>query len=219
MTLRNLIAFLFVILLINGCAESKEGADAFKTVQIGNQIWMAENLNVATFRNGEPIPEVKTQQEWVQAGEKGQPAWCHFNNDPAHSAKYGRLYNWYAATDARGLAPEGWHVPSDEEWTYLSNQLGGDVAAGVKLKSQTTWTSGAGNNSSGFNVLAGGGRGGTSQFKGQGSVAVFWSTTPKSRSFAYYRVLHASKNGFYREDDDKMSGFAVRCVRDLSNVK
>lgn len=212
--LRNRLVFGLFCLLIVSCTSSEKSAETIKSVQIGNQIWTTENLNVTTFRNGEPIPEAKTQQEWVQAGEKGQPAWCDFNNDPAQANKFGKLYNWYAATDARGLAPEGWHVPSDEEWTILSNQLGGDAAAGVKLKSQSTWTSGAGNNSSGLNVLAGGGRGGTSQFKGQGSVAVFWSTTPKSRSFAYYRVVHATKTGFYREDDDKMSGFAVRCVKD-----
>lgn len=211
---RSTIVFGLLSLLLVNCSESNKDSGANKTIQIGNQNWMAENLNATFFRNGEPIPESKTQQEWLQAGEKGLPAWCNFNNDPAQADKFGKLYNWYAVTDSRGLAPEGWHVPSDEEWTILSNQLGGDVAAGVKLKAQSSWTSGAGNNTSGFSVLAGGGRGGTSQFKGQGTVAVFWSTTPKSRSFAYYRVVHATKNGFYREDDDKMSGFAVRCVKD-----
>jgi len=198
----------------NNADSNKENANAIKTVKVGNAEWMAQNLNVATFRNGEPIPEAKNQQDWVNAGEKSQPAWCHFNNDPASSEKYGRLYNFYAATDPRGIAPEGWHVASDEEWTQLSNAVGGDIVAGTKLKSKAGWNSGNGADAVGFAALPAGGRGGTSAFTGQGTVAVYWSTTSKSRSIAWYRVLHATRNGFYRESEDKMSGFSLRCVKD-----
>jgi uncharacterized protein (TIGR02145 family) len=112
---------------------------SYKSVKIGTQIWMTENLNVSTFRNGEPIPEAKTEEEWVKAGENKQPAWCYYNNDPKNGAKYGKLYNWYAVYDSRGLAPAGWHIPTDAEWTTLENQLGDD--AGNKMKSTSGWDS------------------------------------------------------------------------------
>jgi len=90
-----------------------------KTVKIGTQTWMAENLNVSTFRNGDPIPEAKTNEEWDRAGANKQPAWCYYNNDPRNGAKYGKLYNWFAINDPRGLAPEGWHVSNLDDWNIL----------------------------------------------------------------------------------------------------
>ncbi|MBM3455516.1 MAG: hypothetical protein FJX80_10255, partial [Bacteroidetes bacterium] len=112
---------------------------SFKSVKIGAQTWMAENLNVSTFRNGDPIPEAKTNEEWEKAGKEGKPAWCYYENDSKNGAKYGKLYNWYAVNDSRGLAPTGWHIPSDAEWTTLENQLGDD--AGKKMKSTSGWKS------------------------------------------------------------------------------
>lgn len=111
----------------------------FKSVKIGTQIWMTENLNVSTFRNGDAIPEAKTNEEWEQAGQNKQPAWCYYNNDPKNGAKYGKLYNWFAVNDSRGLAPEGWHIPTDYEWTVLTDYLGGGEFAGGKLKSKIGW--------------------------------------------------------------------------------
>ena len=108
-----------------------------QTVTIGTQVWMTKNLDVATFRNGDPIPQAKTVEEWRAAGDNKQPAWCYYNNDPANGAKYGKLYNWYAVNDPRGLAPVGWHVPSDGEWTTLTNYLGEQAAD--KLKSTSGW--------------------------------------------------------------------------------
>lgn len=113
-----------------------------QTVTIGTQVWMTKNLNVSTFRNGDPIPEAKTDEEWKLAGENQQPAWCYYDNNPANGAKYGKLYNWYAVNDPRGLAPQGYHVPTDAEWTKLVNFLGLD--AGKKMKSATGWNSKAG---------------------------------------------------------------------------
>ncbi len=100
---------------------------SYKSVKIGTQIWMTENLNVSTFRNGEPIPEAKTEEEWKKAGENKQPAWCYYNNDPKNGAKYGKLYNWCAVNDIRGIAPTGWHIPSYDEWTILINAQGGII--------------------------------------------------------------------------------------------
>lgn len=104
-----------------------------QTVTIGSQIWMTKNLDVANFRNGDPIPEAKTDAEWKAAGENEQPAWCYYDNDTANGTKYGKLYNWYAVNDPRGLAPTGYHIPTDAEWTKLSDYLGND--AGTKMKS------------------------------------------------------------------------------------
>lgn len=91
----------------------------YNSVKIGNQVWMSENLNVSTFRNGDPIPEAKTNEEWDRAGANKQPAWCYYNNDPRNGAKYGKLYNWFAINDPRGLAPEGWHVSNLDDWNIL----------------------------------------------------------------------------------------------------
>ena len=91
----------------------------FKTVQIGTQVWMTKNLDVSSFRNGDPIPEAKTDEEWKKAEENKQPAWCYYDNNSANGAKYGKLYNWYAVNDPRGLAPIGFRVPTDEDWIFL----------------------------------------------------------------------------------------------------
>ena len=111
-----------------------------QTFTIGTQVWMTKNLDVSTFRNGDPILQAKTDEEWEKAGENKQPAWCYYENDPANGAKYGKLYNWYAVIDSRGLAPVGYHIPSHEEWLKLYyDYLGLD--AGTKMKSKSGWNS------------------------------------------------------------------------------
>jgi uncharacterized protein (TIGR02145 family) len=106
-------------------------------VKIGTQVWMSKNLDVSTFRNGEPIPQVQDQEAWrgLKTG-----AWCYYANDrSSYGMKYGKLYNWYAVNDPRGLAPKGYHIPSDEEWTVLTDFLGGDGVAADKMKRKTGW--------------------------------------------------------------------------------
>ncbi|MFN5182672.1 MAG: fibrobacter succinogenes major paralogous domain-containing protein [Bacteroidota bacterium] len=110
-----------------------------QTVMIGKQVWSTKNLDVSKFRNGDIIPEAKTKEEWERAGENKQPAWCFYNNDPKNGLKYGKFYNWYAVNDPRGLAPAGYHIPSDAEWTQLTDFLGSD--AGTKMKSTSGWNS------------------------------------------------------------------------------
>jgi uncharacterized protein (TIGR02145 family) len=131
-----------------------------KTVKIGNQEWMAENLNVSTFRKADPIPEVKSDEDWEIARDFGKPACCYYENDQANGAIYGRLYNWYAVADPRGLEPKGWHVASDTEWETLVEYLGGEEDAGWKIKEMGTahWDSPntAVTNESGFCALPGG---------------------------------------------------------------
>jgi uncharacterized protein (TIGR02145 family) len=125
--------------LVTNTTNQVTQTGSYKSVKIGTQTWMAENLNVSTFRNGDLIPEAKTKEEWEKAGKEGKPAWCYYDNDPKNGAKYGKLYNWYAVNDHRGLAPAGWHVPTDTEWTTLGDQLGSDP--GKKMKSTSGWDS------------------------------------------------------------------------------
>jgi uncharacterized protein (TIGR02145 family) len=117
--------------------KSTGPAANLKSVVIGTQTWTSENLNVSTFRNGDPIPEVRTTEEWKKAGENKQPAWCYYDNDPKNGENYGKLYNWYAVSDPRGLAPNGWHVPSETEWKELEKFL--NEKEGTKLKSSYYW--------------------------------------------------------------------------------
>ena len=117
----------------------QDNTGPIKTVTIGTQVWMLENLNVSTFKNGVAIPEVQDKDAWETADENKQPAWCLYDNDPKNGAKYGRLYNWYAVIDTNGLCPQGWHVPSDAEWDTLISYLGGSDVAGDKMKAKSGW--------------------------------------------------------------------------------
>jgi len=105
----------------------------FKKIKIGDQIWADRNLNVNHFRNGEPIPQAISNEEWIEAGDNKQPAWCHYDNDPENGKKYGKLYNWYAVNDPRGLAPEGWEVPTDDEWKILEGTIDSKYKMGDTL--------------------------------------------------------------------------------------
>ena len=102
-------------------------------VQFGSQTWMARNLDVINFRNGDPIPQAISNEAWKAAGKQGKPAWCYYNNDSTTRSKYGRMYNWYAVNDSRGLAPQGWHIPSNQEWIALEEFVG-LANAGSRLK-------------------------------------------------------------------------------------
>ena len=112
-----------------------------KGVAIGSQVWMSTNLNVSTYRNGDVIPQVQDQVTWDKLDKLTTGAWCYYENNAANGTKYGKLYNWYAVNDARGLAPAGWHIPTDGEWTVLSTYLGGEDVAGKKMKSTSGWES------------------------------------------------------------------------------
>ena len=131
----SLVIFLFPGLFSMRKKNGVNDKENYKSIKIDNQVWMAENLDVGNFRNGDPVPEAKTDEEWVSAGKEGKPAWCYYENKIENGISYGRLYNWYAINDPRGLAPEGWHVPTDEEWRKVTLFLGGEDAAGTKMKS------------------------------------------------------------------------------------
>jgi uncharacterized protein (TIGR02145 family) len=185
-----------------------------ETVTIGSQAWALANLSVGTFRNGDTIPEAKSNEEWSKAGEKGQPAWCYYNNDPAMGKKYGRLYNWFAVNDPRGLAPAGWILPSDADWAKLSGFLGGQKVAGTRIKSTSGWKDGYnGTNDTGFNGLPGGYRIENGSFLNLGSNAVWWSTTEDNTLSAFDRYLVLFDN-LDRSNTPKQRGSSVRCLKE-----
>ncbi len=203
--------------------EEKESIGS--SIKIGAQVWQAENLNVDRFRNGDSIPEVRSEEEWVAAGKRGEPAWCYYDNDAENGKKYGKLYNWYAVNDSRGLAPEGWHIPTDEEWTILIDYLGGEEVAGGKMKSTGTayWDSpnGGATNESGFSALEGGGRTDFFNFSVCRCGAGFWSSTEADDLNAWNYGLNAlygdvGKGGYDTGlgGGNKQDGFSVRCLKD-----
>jgi uncharacterized protein (TIGR02145 family) len=204
-----LSAVVMTAMMLSSC-----GGGASTEVTIGKQVWMSENLNVDKFRNGDPILEAKTDEEWGTAYENQQPAWCYYNNDPANGEKYGKLYNWYAVNDKRGLAPFGYHIPSDEEWTTLEDFLG-KTDAGKKMKSTSGWKeNGNSSNESGFSGLPGGGRYGDGTFGDIGKYGSWWSSSENDTPSAWGRYLGYGNGYVYRYDNDKGKGFSVRCLRD-----
>lgn len=210
-------------------------------VTIGNQTWMKKNLDVAYYRNGDPIPQVTDPTQWVNLTTG---AWCYYNNDPATDEVYGKLYNWAAMSDPRGLAPEGWHIPSDEEWKTLEMHLGmskqdadvigfrgGANNVGGKLKetSFSKWQSPNTNatNESGFTALPSGYRiCYTGEFYYQKYGVSFPTSTEYSDKHLWARHLSYISGSIYRhanpEGDElctKNSGWPVRCIKDNINLQ
>jgi uncharacterized protein (TIGR02145 family) len=175
--------------------------------------WSTRNLDVDTFRNGDIIQEARTMKEWVAAGKNKTPAWCYYENDLDNGFRYGKLYNYFAVNDERGLAPKGYHIPKDSEWEDLENLLGKE--AGTKLKSKNGWKdSGNGTDLIGFNALPGGLRYFDGSFLDIRKIAFFWSATEEDTSRVWYRGLNINFGGVYRNSNDKSVGASVRCIRD-----
>jgi uncharacterized protein (TIGR02145 family) len=201
-----------------------------RSVATGTQKWTTKNLDVATYRDGTPIPEVADPSAWA-ALKTG--AWCYYDNDVYKGTTYGKLYNWYAVMgitvkeDAtptadqiaarKELAPAGWHVPSDEEWTTLTTFLDGNAGGKMKEMGDTHWWEpnvGA-TNSSGFTALPGGYRYNNGPFNDIGSYGYWWSSTEDVTTNAWFRYLNYYSNGdVYRDNGSKTFGFSVRCLRD-----
>jgi uncharacterized protein (TIGR02145 family) len=197
----------------------------YNLVGIGSQCWFKENLRSDNYRNGDAIPGNLNDGEWTSTTSgaqtvygEGSSAVCDGSSDEtANLATYGRLYNWYAVNDARGLCPTGFHVPTDGEWTVLENFLGGSSVAGAKMKSSSSdtppWN---GTNSSGFSALPGGGR---NDYDGdvnfEGLSGYWWSSSASGADYVWFRGL-ASAIGYVNRDDyyRRRYGFSVRCVRD-----
>jgi uncharacterized protein (TIGR02145 family) len=202
------VGFMFPLMMISVNVKGQ------KTVTIGKQIWMTENLTVDKFRNGDSIPKAKTDKEWANAKNNKQPAWCYYDNDSANGAIYGKLYNWYAVNDIRGLAPKGYHVPSDSDWTQLSDLLGKNLAA-IKMKSKSGWKKDHnGTNESGFSALPGGYRGLFDNSLYIGSIGQWWSSTENTILGAETRFLYYNNGYLIKKNEFKGAGFSVRCLLD-----
>jgi len=197
-----------------GTATDIEG-NTFKTIKIGNQVWMAENLKVTHFRNGDPIPQISDDSQWY---DLTSGACCNYDNDSSKVEVYGRLYNWYAVNDSRKIAPSGWHVPSDAEWQTLIDYLGGDEVAGGKMKETGTeyWiepNTGA-TDESGFSALPGGFRDAYGNFNSLGGSAWFWTATANGDHAAWYWMLSYAQANAVHDPYTKRSAYSVRCIKD-----
>lgn len=183
-----------------------------KSIRLGSQEWMSENLNVCHFRNGDPI-----QEFWETNGEIGKAAWTYYNNDPVNASQYGRLYNWHAITDSRGLAPIGWHIPDDSEWQALITLLGGAKEAGIKLKIPhfAHWQKDENvADEAGFNAVPAGMHLSDGEHGDIGVRAYFWTVTEASATEAWYWFLGIKSNEIKRFAAKKSYGFSIRCIRD-----
>jgi uncharacterized protein (TIGR02145 family) len=202
----------------------------YDLVVIGDQCWFAENLRTEFYANGDSIPANLSDEEWgsttIGAGAvyEGSGADCDYWSfdgtvcDPEWALnEYGRLYNWYAVDDARGLCPGGWHVPTDGEWTIIADFLGGDSIAGDAMKTTYGWLYGEnGSNSSGFSGLPGGLRDSMGNSYNGGYNGYFWSASKnyENGAYAWMRWLYVNNALINRNNYYQRYGFSVRCVRD-----
>jgi uncharacterized protein (TIGR02145 family) len=199
--------------------------NSYQTLTYGSQEWMKENLKTSKYRNGDPIPTNLSDAAWLNTTSG---AYAIYNNDAANNTTYGKLYNWYAVADPRGLCPTGWHAPSDAEWTTLENFLGGANRAGGKMKSTGTIQVGTGlwqdpnayaSNSSGFTGLPGGLRLSNGSYYYIGNYGNWWSSSELSSTSAWPRLLNYNNGSSQRIENNsafnsKAGGFSVRCLRD-----
>jgi uncharacterized protein (TIGR02145 family) len=199
----------------------------YQSVTNCNQTWTKSNLNVSKYSDGTPIPQVTDPTAWTNLTTG---AWCYYNNTTANGTTYGKLYNWYAVVgiyDAasatnpalrKKLAPTGWHVPTDAEWTQLTDCLGGEAVAGGKMKSvgTTLWLppNTDATNSSGFTGLPGGFRGYNGPFLDIGGGGYWWSSSETNTTDARYRTLYCNFGTANRASNVKIYGLSVRCLRD-----
>jgi uncharacterized protein (TIGR02145 family) len=194
--------------------------NVYQVVRIGEQVWMAENLKTTKYRNGTTIENPTGSSDW-QNNTTGAYAW--YNNDINWKDSYGALYNWHAVNNTNGLCPTGWHVPTDAEFTAMTNHLGGTSVAGGKMKSTRTvpdphprWESpntGA-TNESNWSGLPGGYRNIDGTFNDIGNLGFWWSATEHSAAYAWSRFLYYGNGSVFRSTNIKAEGFSVRCLRD-----
>ena len=209
---------------------SYQGYD-YETVQIGEQCWFAENLRSENYENGDAIPSNLSNSEWSSTTSGavavyGEGSSTCYENSPDGDAceeswslnEYGRIYTWYAVDDARGLCPAGWHVPTDGEWTVMTDHLEGASVAGSHMKTDYGWyIGGNGTNSSGFTGLPGGVRSHNGYFYDAGRIGVWWSSSPAGSSSAgpeaWYRYLSVYYGDVFRASSVTYVGVSVRCIK------
>ena len=216
----NSLSLQFNQLLIQlGLVVIDADGNAYLTVTIGSQVWMAENLKTTKYNDGTNIPNVTDKNAWASLSSG---AYCYYNNDSLNKDKLGGLYNWYAVNTGK-LAPTGWHVPTDAEWTTLTTFLGGETVAGGKLKvtGTTYWASpNLADNSSNFSARSNGLRSyfqyqytDINFFSALGSYGTFWSSTQYESATAWHRYLYWGETAVNRGASNKKSGFGIRCIK------
>jgi uncharacterized protein (TIGR02145 family) len=200
-------------LFTQGSGVTDIDGNFYPSIIINGQEWMQQNLAVTKYRNGDPIPTGYYNSTW-QNTTNG--VYAIYNNDAANNTSYGKLYNWYAVNDSRGVCPTGWHVPGDAEWTILENSLGGSSVAGGKMKSTTGYNSpnNGGTNESGFTGLPGGNRDLYGTYYYIGDYGYWWSSTESDSGRAWKRALDFNYSAVLRSHIIKTYGYSVRCVRD-----
>ncbi len=186
----------------------------YKTVKIGNQTWMKENLRTTHFADGSPINYVRENADWIGLNT---PAAVWYNHDSAAAKTSGALYNWFAASSGK-LCPAGWHVPRIQDWDTLVQYLGGDSIAGDKLKSQTGWmasNSAQPSDLAHFTALPTGWRQQNGLFIEQGRRSTFWTNMQYgSPLYGFYYSMDANRKGFWRSYSPAINGHSVRCIKD-----
>ncbi len=224
---QSILVALFTLFFIAGCPTSNDSNRNSTTTTISNQVWTTKNLEVTTYRDGTPIPQVTDPTAWVNLTTG---AWCYYNNDSTNGTTYGKLYNWYAVAgiyDAaslsnvalrKQLSPAGYHVPTNAEWTTLTTFLGGEATVGGSMKETGTthWASPnrAATNSSGFTGLPGGYRFYDGTFYNIGSSGGWWSSSENETPNAWTHSLRYGIGNAYRNYNDKNNGVSVRLLRD-----
>ena len=196
-----------------GSMTDQQG-NVYKTIVIGTQEWMAENLKTTVYRNGNAIDNIIDNTQWIGLTTG---AWASYNNDSQYDCPYGKLYNWFAVADPRHVCPTGWHEPTVAEWTTLTNYLGGEPVAGDKMKTTGTqyWfdPNQDATNESGFSGLPGGYRSSGGDFYSVGYSGYWWSSSEDSTS-AWYRSMSFSSGAASQDSNDKHFGYSVRCLKD-----
>ena len=237
--MKKLTIFLSILLICISSIKSQSpgtgtltdiDGNVYHTVVIGNYEWMAENLRTTTYNNGTEIPDITGNITWVGLSSG---AYCWYNNNKSNAATSGALYNWYAVNTGN-LCPNGWRVPTDEEWKYLEGYVDtrygvGDPVwnnsrwrgqdAGQRLKATSGWESGGnGTDDLGFSAVAGGERISNGRFFLLGSSGFWWSRTAFDESAAWYRCLVFCSEDVHRDIHPKRLGFSVRCLRDYQVI-
>lgn len=204
-----------VIIKTSSATVTDIDGNIYNTVTIGTQVWMVENLKTTKYRDGTNIPIVTDNTAWSNLSTG---AYSDYNNDASNSAIYGRIYNWYAATNSRYISPTGWHVPTDTDWMTLITYFGGESTAGGALKESglTHWNSpnAGATNESGFTALPGGYRFFDGSFKNLGGFGYWWTSSTGGPSLAWYRYMTNNSSSIYRTSDYMMNGLRIRCVKD-----
>jgi uncharacterized protein (TIGR02145 family) len=212
MTVLKICITAILLLFIN----SKQNTVIYEYTKIGSQKWMKMNLDKNTFNNGDIIPEVKSEAEWIKYGQEGKPAICYYSNLKSNGIKYGALYNYWAVKDERGLAPEGWHIPSESELNELMNFSEGEGldSGAYYLKDSLNWNEKIkSKNSFGFNALPSGYRYKNGKFFTIGIQATWWTTSSFNTSEAFYYSMQKEVKQIIKYHSSFINGYSVRCIK------